>query len=159
MMMQSLFLVRHGRPVPKEIDPNKPLSDEGKIEVERIADFIRKNHILPDAVYHSGKTRAVQTAEIIFKKLKSDKVPEEKVGISPLDHPSIIAEEINETEYNPMIVGHLPHLARLTSWLVSGNDSESIVEFKPAGTICLQRDRAKKKWHVSWVIFPELLTA
>jgi phosphohistidine phosphatase len=33
----ALFLVQHGTSVPKEVDPECPLSDEGRDTVERIA--------------------------------------------------------------------------------------------------------------------------
>ena len=155
--MKTLFLVRHGRPVDKEIDPKKPLSEDGKREVEKIAGFLRKSEVRPDVIYHSGKTRAMQTAGIFYEILKCDSAPVEKAGISPLDDPRTIADEIASAAFNIMIVGHLPHLSRLTSLLVTGNDSESIIDFRQSGAVCLQRDDEGKKYLFSWAIFPEML--
>jgi phosphohistidine phosphatase len=157
IIMRYLFLARHGMPVSKEVDLTKPLSEEGKREVEKVAKFFAESPVRPGVIYHSGKKRAVQTAEIIHEKLKLDKVPLAKEGISPLDSPGIIAEEIDVSDSNLMIVGHLPHLSRLASWLVTGNDSEAIVDFKQGAVLCLQKDDKHEKWLVSWLIAPDLL--
>ena len=37
----AVLLVQHGKNLPKEIDPERGLSDEGRMEVERIANTTR----------------------------------------------------------------------------------------------------------------------
>jgi len=35
-----LYLVQHGEAVPEEVDPTRPLSEAGKLDVERLAWFL-----------------------------------------------------------------------------------------------------------------------
>jgi len=62
-----LFLVQHGKNLPKEQDPEKGLSEEGKNEVERIAALAVRYGVSVSAIKHSGKKRARETAEIFAR--------------------------------------------------------------------------------------------
>ena len=66
----SLFLVQHGKNLPKDIDPEKGLSEEGKRDVERVANEAKDNGIKVSAIRHSGKKRARETAHIFSDVLK-----------------------------------------------------------------------------------------
>ena len=154
--MSQLFLIQHGKPVPKEQNPEKPLSDEGRDDIRRVGSFLRSAGCLPKVIYHSGKTRALQTAEIIAEKI--GKAPIEKAGLSPLDPPEIIKKEIEKIKDDIMIVGHLPHLSRLASLLLAVGESESVVDFKQGCVVCLKNDNQNKKWQILWMILPELLS-
>ncbi|MCD4716608.1 MAG: histidine phosphatase family protein, partial [Desulfobacterales bacterium] len=90
----NVYLVQHGKPVSKEENPDKPLSNQGKEDVERVAAFLMKAGIKVDDIFHSGKTRARETAEIMISKLTPGKEPVEKNGLAPLDDVKEIAEEI-----------------------------------------------------------------
>jgi len=54
----ALFLVQHGKSLPKTEDPQQGLSKEGIAEVERIAAVAKGYHIFVSQIMHSGKTRA-----------------------------------------------------------------------------------------------------
>ena len=60
----KLYLVQHGEAVSKDIDPGRPLSPDGVMAVQSIATHMFNRHIELNRVYHSGKLRAHQTAEI-----------------------------------------------------------------------------------------------
>ena len=153
----NIYLVQHGRPVPKEKDPDRPLSDMGKEDVEKVADFLKKAGIEVNEVFHSGKTRARQTAEVMTSRLNPGKEPQKKEGISPLDDVKIIAEEIKKRQKNLMIVGHLPHLAKLTAFLTTKRDSNSVAGFQQGGIVCLRPDEEKKTWAIAWMLVPEII--
>ena len=153
----NLYLMQHGKPVSKEENPDKPLSNRGKEDVEKAASFLMKAGIRVYNISHSGKTRARQTAEIMISKLTTGKDPIEKKGLSPLDDVKPIAEEINQGRRDIMIVGHLPHLAKLTSFLITGDDSQSVVSFQQGGIACLRRDDEEKTWTVAWMLVPEIV--
>lgn len=152
----NIYLVQHGKPVPKEEDPERPLSAQGKEDVEKIASFLIKTGIEVNEVFHSGKTRARQTAEIIASKLNPEKNPLEKRGLSPLDEVKIIAGDMEQIQNDFMIVGHLPHLARLTSLLTTGNESNPVVSFQQGGVLCLEK-REEGDWSIAWMLIPELI--
>jgi len=151
-----IYLMQHGRPVPKDEDPERPLSDQGADDVKRIAGFLEKCGIRVKEVIHSGKSRAGQTAEIMISSLNPGAEPFEEVGLSPLDDVKDIADHINSKENDLMIVGHLPHLAKLTSLLVAGNESVPVVAFKQGGVVCLEKDKAGG-WNVAWMLVPEII--
>jgi phosphohistidine phosphatase len=54
-----------------------------------------------------------------------------------------------------MLVGHLPHLSRLVSLLLTRNPKIQVVRFRNAGIVCLTQQEGK--WAVDWVMQPGLL--
>lgn len=65
----ALFLVQHGKSLPKDKDPEKGLSEEGIEEVKRIAEVAKEYKVSVLCIKQSGKKRARQTAEIFAKAL------------------------------------------------------------------------------------------
>jgi phosphohistidine phosphatase len=104
-----IYLVRHGDAVPAEVDPARPLSDKGRAEVEATARELLAEGAQVSEIWHSGKLRARQTAEIIARVL-GVKVVIEKKGLKPDDDPAPIAELIRKTDKNILIAGHLPFI-------------------------------------------------
>lgn len=154
----NIYLMQHGKPVPKEKNPAKPLSDHGRDDVEKMAEFLKKAGIQVEIIFHSGKTRARQTAEIVNAKINAVKELQKKEGLSPLDDVKAIAAEIKQGEKDIMIVGHLPHLGKLISLLTTGNDSSQVVSLQQGGVVCLRTNEKEKNWAVAWMLVPEILT-
>ena len=65
--LMRLFLVHHGDAVGPEVDPRRPLSPAGRDAVERLAAAAASKGAEPSVVWHSGKLRAKQTAEIFWR--------------------------------------------------------------------------------------------
>jgi len=152
----KIYLMQHGKPVPKEENPERPLSVEGKGDVERLATFLQRGGIGVDEIFHSGKIRARETAEIMMSRLNPGVRPEEKGGLSPLDNVNGIAVHLKEMDKDLLIAGHLPHLGRLTSLLVTGSESIPVVSFKQGGVVCLEKGE-DGGWKVAWMLVPEIL--
>ena len=153
----KIYLVQHGKPVSKEEDPDKPLSIPGKEGVKRMTAFLFEAGIQVEEIFHSGKTRARQTADILASKLIPGKKALERKGLAPLDDVKATAEEIVQIQKDIMIVGHLPHLSKLSSFLITGTDSNEIVRFQQGGVVCLnQNDDKEKAWTIDWMAVPEL---
>ena len=151
-----LYLMQHGESKSKEEDPTRPLTDKGRSEVERVAAFLaRRRQCESIPIRHSGKARARETAEALARTLEAASV-EESDGLAPLDEPTLWAERLGETDKGVVLVGHLPHLARLTSLLLAGDPERGIVEFTNAGMVCLQRNE-DGHWALLWSVVPELL--
>lgn len=143
----------------KEENPDRPLTKEGYSEVRRVALFLVKYadvHIR--SIIHSGKTRAEQTAEVFATSLHlKDRV---KVGkeLNPESLPWGWIERLAKMEEDLMIVGHLPHLQRLTSLLICQDENKPCVEFQNGGVVCLKRNESGI-WSIQWVIVPGLTLA
>lgn len=152
-----IYLVQHGRPVSKEENPDRPLSDEGRAEVEKVARFLDKCGMRVETIFHSGKTRAEQTAEIMASSLNPSGKAVEKGGLSPLDDVKVTSKEIRGSEKDLMVVGHLPHLGRLAALLLTGDESRAVVAFQQGGVVCLEADETREKWMVAWMLVPEII--
>ena len=64
----ALFLVQHGISASKDIDPEKGLTNQGRVETERIAQVAKGYMIKVEKIVHSGKKRAGQTATVYLSR-------------------------------------------------------------------------------------------
>ena len=143
----SLYLVQHGKSLPEEIDPDRPLSDEGMTTVYRIARKASEYNISVSQIIHSGKTRAKQIAEIISAYIKPESGIKESSGLNPNDDVIPIASKISGAE-NVMYVGHLPFMERLVSYLITGTTDKTVIKFENGGIVCLDQEPEKVLWYV-----------
>ena len=150
------YLVQHGKANSAEEDRNRGLSDEGRAEVMRIADFLHDQRISIALIYHSGKLRAEETAHILATSIRCTGGPCHSEGLNPSDDPVGTADFLNVYTDDILIVGHLPHLERLASLLLTGNPDRRPVQFRNAGVVCLEKER-NGTWSLVWTIVPELL--
>ena len=152
----NLYLVQHGKAVAKDVDSARPLAEQGRVEVKKIAAFIEPLNLSVRCLWQSGKTRAAQTAEILAEVIDTDKGILQRDGLGPNDDVGKLADELNSADRDVMIVGHLPFLSKLTSLLITGSESTSIVAFKNGGVVSISRGGANQ-WRLSWIVTPELL--
>lgn len=152
-----LYLVQHGQAAAKDVDPARPLTGRGRADVEKVAEFIKPLNLYVNAVWHSGKTRAAQTAELLAAAVRTDNRCLERPGLAPNDDVLPVKNELARAQHDIMIVGHLPFLSKLASLLLADDESAAPVAFQQAGLVCLQRV-PEKKWQLDWMITPQLLT-
>jgi len=150
----KLYLVQHGKARSEAEDPNRDLTVEGEKEVKVVAERAREMKLNPAWIYHSGKRRAEHTAEIIGKAL--DIPIGARSGLGPLDEVSLWAEKINQGQENLMLVGHLPHLEKLASYLIAGDEALRPLLFRNGSINCLEQ-KENRKWAVRWVLTPEMI--
>ena len=89
-----LFLVQHGNALPKDVDSERGLSERGKQDVVNVAAFLAGGSVQVERIFHSGKKRAWETAELFRVCLIGDGHFDERDGIAPLDPVVDVAEEI-----------------------------------------------------------------
>ena len=67
----KLYLVRHGEAKDEREDPERHLTEKGLRDVKRLAAYVVSEHmnIKVDRIVHSGKTRALETAEVMAEYL------------------------------------------------------------------------------------------
>ena len=152
----ALFLVQHGKSLPKDKDPQKGLSQEGIEETERIAQVAKGYAVPVSKITHSGKTRARQTAEIFEAALKPLGGIHEDSGLNPLDDVTVFADTIDSTK-DVMLVGHLPFMERLTAYLITGYFEKPVFKFQNSGIVCLDKDSATESWVIKWTLMPHLI--
>lgn len=146
------YLVRHGDAKSELVDPRRPLSDLGKKQVEMVAAAARARGAEVAEVWHSDKLRAEQTAAILARVLGVS-VTREVGGLAPNDDPAIAQAELESAPDRVMLVGHLPHLSRLFSLLVSGDPERQPIEMPAAAMVCLEREA--QSWKLGWMLDPD----
>ena len=146
-----IYLVQHGKSFSKEVDPERRLTEEGIIETELIAKHLARTNIKLGKIYHSVKTRARMTAEIFSKYLGTD--IEEAEGLSPLDDPRLWLGRIKSLKEDIMIVGHLPHLSKLTTLLL--NIDREVVKITNSSVLCLEEEAGR--WIIKWYMTPDVI--
>ena len=151
----SLYLVQHGKSLPKDVDPEKGLSEEGQSEVEMIAAVARGYGVPVSAVSHSGKKRARQTAEIFATALEAKDRVTERSGIDPMDDVTAVAASLSAEE-NQMLVGHLPFMERLAAYLITGSIDKPVFKFQNGGIVCLDQDPETGHWFIRWTLMPNI---
>lgn len=150
-----LYLIQHAEAKREEEDPLRGLTNKGFQDIKNVAPYAAKLNIKLSQIFHSGKTRALQTAQVLADHLRPEKGIAETDGLAPMDEPEIWAEHIQKMDEDIMLVGHLPHLGRLTSLLLCGDKERGIVDFKMAGIVCLKKFE-DGHWAVEWMIIPEV---
>jgi phosphohistidine phosphatase len=152
----KLYLLQHGDALPEDINPDRPLSERGQEDVRRLAEFVWNNGILVKHVYHSGKTRARETAEIVAARMAAGVKIDAITGLNPNDPVEPWAKQINNLQEDSLLVGHMPFMGRMAAYLLSGNSGSQFVAFEPGTMLGLERDESGR-WAIAWMLRPELL--
>jgi phosphohistidine phosphatase len=134
----TCYLVRHGTAAAGSDDRTRPLTPAGRTEVLATARALAAHGAAVAEIRHSGLARARETAEILGEVLAPRHGVVAATGLGPEDDPDVAAAELGLAGEPLMLVGHLPHLARLTVALVGGAADERIV-FAPATAVGLRR--------------------
>jgi len=152
----KLYLIQHGEAKSEVEDPERFLTARGEKEITSVSKAATGLNIRPSKIYHSGKMRAKQTAEIIANGLKIPNPSVQSVqGLNPNDEIRPWAERISKEKENLMLVGHLPFLERLTSFLLCGNENARLVLFRYGAIVCLNQ-KEDKGWAIRWILTPEI---
>ena len=151
----ALYLVQHGKSLQKNVDPDQGLSDDGIAETKRIADVAHGYHVKVSLIRHSGKKRARQTAEILAEALNPAGGVAEASGLKPLDDVAAFAASIDAAA-DTMLVGHLPFMERIASFLVTGSAEKSIFRFQNSGIVCLKKEPEPGSWIIAWTLMPNI---
>lgn len=148
----ALYLMQHGIATSKDENPDRPLTDEGREEVDRVAEAAASAVAPVAGIWHSGKLRARQTAETLGAHLDPGGVSE-RSGLAPMDDPAEIEAAIADAEAPVVLVGHLPHLSRTVSHLVTGDADREIVAFRNAALVRLVE--TDDGWRLDWILSPD----
>jgi len=151
-----IYITQHGFAVPKDVDPDRPLSEQGRLDVSRLAEFLKKADIEVAQILHSGKTRADQTAAILADSLLPNGQPLSRSGLGPKDPLESLTSDIVFWTEDTLIAGHQPFLGRLASLLLAGDPDRPTLSFQPGSMACLEKG-ADGNWALAWMIRPELL--
>lgn len=154
VMSMRLYLMQHGEARSEAEDPERSLTVKGEEETRKISGAAKKVGIRPSKIYHSGKKRAEQTAGIAVKALGLS--AQLGQGLNPNDDVRPWVERISKETEDLMIVGHLPFLEKLASFLICGDEGSKAVLFRYSAILCLEK-KEPGRWAVDWVLKPEMV--
>ncbi|NVK42542.1 MAG: phosphohistidine phosphatase SixA [Oceanospirillaceae bacterium] len=158
----DIYLMQHGLALDKEADPERHLSDAGLNAVRRVANRAAELGLELGTIYHSGKARSQQSAEMLAEALNRRELVDFLAGLNPKDPVVPYLDWLQQRSAEGVaaltLVGHLPSLARLTALLVTGSEGQSIVAFENAGLVKLIPDPDREhRYLVSWILSPSLV--
>jgi phosphohistidine phosphatase len=133
-----IYLVHHGDAVGADVDARRPLSEGGRGAVLLLADLAARKGVRPEAIWHSGKLRARQTAELFWKVCHPLASLTAERGLQPDDPPHWMRDRLAGETRDVMVVGHMPHLPRLLAALTASDRAGSAVAFPPHGLVALE---------------------
>jgi phosphohistidine phosphatase len=152
----KLFLIQHAQAKSKEEDPERGITEKGHVITRKIASFAKQIPIEVRKIYHSGKKRAKETAEIFSEYLEPIDGLESVKGLNPMDSHLIWAGLLSNIDDSIMLIGHLPHLQKLCNFLLSKDESKEDIKFKKSGIVLLERYPGNR-WVVIFEVNPETL--
>ncbi len=150
--INRLYFAQHGLALDKLANPDRPLSKAGIEQSSAVARQIQTSDITVSQIFHSGKLRARQTAEIFAEYLSVTSVTAID-KLSPNDDVRQTSQNLQTSD--ALYVGHLPHLEKLVAYLVTGNENDRIIKFQNSAVVCLEK--SENNYQLRWYLTPELL--
>ena len=143
-----VFLVHHADAVDAAVDPQRPLSDAGRRHADALAARARERGAKPAVIWHSGKLRARQTAEALWRTCNPLALFAAVHGMQPADPPAWIRDAVAGDPRDIMLVGHMPHLGRLLDLMI-GVPETSARAFPAHGIVALAPQQ-ELRWVEVW---------
>jgi len=123
--MKTLFLIRHAKSSRDNsvmADRDRPLNDRGRRDAPEIGDRLAKRDVKPDLILSSPAVRALETAEIIAKKLDYKRkkiVIDDRLYAAAADDLLDVVHKLDDKLERVMLFGHNPELTEVAHRLSS----------------------------------------
>jgi phosphohistidine phosphatase len=164
MLNMNLYLARHGESgksmADAKRDSKRPLTSEGRKEVEEIADSIVRLGVKFDEIATSPLPRAIETARIIAKRQKKakllvwDELSPEGDRRAML---SRLAKMGHESEV--LLVGHEPYLTSVVADLMGAGPGTILLRKAGLVRIRVTSFAPSAKGELRWLLSPRVLKA
>jgi len=146
-----LYLVHHGEALGPDVDHLRPLSDAGRAATERVAAEAAARGVRPAVVWHSGKLRAKQTAEIFWRACNALAQFSASRDLQPDDAAGRMRDRLRHEDRDLLVIGHFPHLRALLA-LLQGAPEATLARFPLHGVVALRTDDNGDTWTEEWRI-------
>jgi phosphohistidine phosphatase len=155
----DLYVARHAEAVDESRGGERPLTEAGRDEARRVGAALAAAGVELAGAWHSGKLRARETADLLVGAIGGEVHLEERADLAPLADPSQVLEAIREHESDGplLLVGHLPHVERLVSLLLTGDEKAEVVEVPTGSVLRLVSADDGRHWRLTWFVTPSLL--
>lgn len=147
-----VLLVHHGEAEPPAVEPMQPLSARGRAQVELVGRELARAGVRPDLIWHSGKLRAKQTAEAVWRATNPLASMSAVRGLLPADPPIWMRDALFGETRTIAVVGHYPHLPALLALLAGGDPAGASAGFPRHGAVILEAEG--DGWREVWRFEP-----
>jgi phosphohistidine phosphatase len=134
----QLYLMRHGQADTTTAGGEPELTAAGRATIERQAErfatWLEDEGVGLQAVFHSGKLRAAQTAEIMLTRAAPALTAQAHSGLKPNADPQALLAELPQWHGASLLVSHLPFIPALLRLLL-GDAAPVGLDALPAGTL------------------------
>ena len=158
MRGMKVYFLRHGiaadRDEWKGSDAERPLTAQGRKNMEREAKALADLEFDPDVIITSPFTRAKQTAEIVAERLHRENILTEDLRLAEPFDAGVLTEILRECDdlQSVLLVGHEPDFSRTIGQLVGGGR----IDLKKGGLARVDLpDASSASGELIWLIPPK----
>lgn len=148
----NLYIMRHGQAAAPSADQEQILTKEGQMGIEELAIKLGQQGIKLAHIFHSGKARARQTAEIMATMIGTNIDLKVHADIKPDNDPQQLINDISDWHEDTLVVSHLPFIPHLITLLTADNQGAHSITFQPGTIVCLTPNNSA--WNIEWVTMP-----
>ncbi|TMH95337.1 phosphohistidine phosphatase SixA [Candidatus Bathyarchaeota archaeon] len=159
----DLFILRHGEAgnrmsVVKE-DSERPLTLEGRIEMQKIAKSLKAVGLQTDRICTSPLRRARETAEIAAKVLKIPRL-EEWDELKPDGSKAELYRKLAKLEQDsrPILVGHEPYLSSMIGEIIGTTGARLVLKKGGLGKVRITSFTPRISGELRWLLTPKMIT-
>jgi phosphohistidine phosphatase len=159
----DIFILRHGeagnRMTVVERDSERPLTPEGRAEMQRIAKSLKAVGLQANRIFTSPLRRARETAEIVTKVLKIPTL-EEWDELKPEGSRAELYRKLSRLEQNsrPIVVGHEPYLTSMIGDIIGTTNAKIVLKKGGVGKVRITSFTPRISGELRWLLTPKVIT-
>ena len=159
----DIFILRHGdagnRVTVVEKDSERPLTPEGRAEMQKIAKSLKAVGLQTDRIYTSPLRRARETAEIAAKVLKIPTL-EEWNELKPDGSKAELYRKLARLDQDsrPILVGHEPYLTSMIGEIIGTTNAKIVLKKGGVGKVRITSFNPRISGELRWLLTPKIIT-
>jgi len=157
----DVFILRHGeagnRMTVVEEDSERPLTPDGRIEMQKIAKSLKTVGLQTDRIYTSPLRRARETAEITARILKIP-IVEDWNELKPDASKEALYRRLARLDQNsrPILVGHEPHLSSLIGEIIGTKEARIVLKKGGLAKVRITSFTPRISGELRWLLTPKI---
>ena len=158
----DLFILRHGeagnRMTVVEKDSERPLTPEGRAEMQKIARSLKAIGLQTDRIYTSPLRRARETAEIAAKILEIPTL-EEWDELKPDGSKTGLYRKLARLGQNsrPILVGHEPYLSSMIGEIMGTTSAKIVLKKGGVAKVRITSFTPRVSGELRWLLTPKII--
>lgn len=139
--MKELLLLRHAKAklIKEGIeDQERKLKKRGKLDAKNIGKWLKKQHLIPDAILSSPAVRTIETVKIIYEELQVNSLviqEDARLYATDIEQLKTVLATCPETTKRVLLVGHNPELEQFLKYLVGEEALPNVKKLLPTAAL------------------------